>query len=131
VLKSVLDLVAPWQDTVLAHGQKQIEEGKVTDHDELFARLELRAYPKRHQSAAFVNKVIEHIRDEVGSLRDWPSRGVHVRELEELQLDQYRKRRAGQQRIIVERAGHAFDIHIACHTGRGLESLLRRRLLAA
>jgi prevent-host-death family protein len=26
---------------VLAHGQKQIEEGKVTDHDDLFARFEV------------------------------------------------------------------------------------------
>jgi hypothetical protein len=25
---------------ILAHGQKQIEEGKVTDHDDLFAQLE-------------------------------------------------------------------------------------------
>jgi prevent-host-death family protein len=25
---------------ILAHGQKQIEEGKVTDHNELFAHLE-------------------------------------------------------------------------------------------
>ena len=26
---------------VLAHGQKQIEEGKVTDHDDLFARFDV------------------------------------------------------------------------------------------
>lgn len=25
---------------ILAHGQKQIEEGKVTDHDDLFAQLD-------------------------------------------------------------------------------------------
>lgn len=103
----------------------------MTDHGDLFARLELRAHPKMHRSAAFVNKVIEHIRDEVGSLKDWPSKGVHVRELEELQLGQYRELPAGRQRIIVERAGDAFYIHVVCHTGRDLESLLRRRLLAA
>ena len=93
--------------------------------------LELRAYLKMHQSAAFVKKVIEHIRDEVESLKDWPSKGVHVRELEELQLNQYRELLADRQRIIFERAGDAFYIHIVCHTGRDLESLLRRRLLAA
>lgn len=92
--------------------------------------LELRAYLKMHQSAAFVKKVIEQIRDEVGSLKDWPSKGVYLRELEELQLHQYRELLVGQHRIVFERASEAFYIHIVCHTSRNLEALLRRRLLA-
>jgi hypothetical protein len=83
------------------------------------------------QSAAFVKKVIEQIRDEVGSLKDRPSKGIYVKELEELQLDQYRELLTGQHRIIFERASEAFYIHIVCHTSRNLESLLRRRLLAS
>jgi plasmid stabilization system protein ParE len=96
--------------------------------DDLF---ELRAYLKMQQSAAFVKKVFEQIRDEVGSLKDWPSKGIYVKELEELQLDQYRELLTGQHRIIFERASEAFYIHIVCHTSRNLESLLRRRLLAS
>ena len=92
--------------------------------------LELRAYLKMHQPAAFVKTVTEQIRDEVASLREWPSKGVYVRELEELQLDQYRELLAGPHRIIFERASEVFYIHIVCHTSRDLEALLRRRLLA-
>jgi plasmid stabilization system protein ParE len=93
--------------------------------------LEIREYLKRSQSPAFVKKVTEQIRDEVGSLKDWPSKGSYVQELEELQLDQYRELLAGQHRIVFERAGDAFCVHIVCHTSRDLEALLRRRLLAA
>lgn len=93
--------------------------------------LEIRAYLKPSQAPAFVRKVTEQIRDEVGSLKDWPSRGTYVRELEELQLEQYRELLAGQHRIIFERASEAFYVHIVCHASRDLEALLRRRLLAA
>jgi plasmid stabilization system protein ParE len=93
--------------------------------------LEIRDHLKRSQSPAFVKKVTEDIRNEVGSLKDWPSKGVFVRELEELQLDQYRELLAGQHRIIFERASEASYVHIVCHTSRDLEALLRRRLLAA
>jgi plasmid stabilization system protein ParE len=92
--------------------------------------LEIRAYLKIHQSAAFVKRVTEQIRDEVGSLKDCPSKGIYVKELEEVQLDPYRELLMGQHRIIVERASEAFYVHIVCHTSRDLESLLRRRLLA-
>lgn len=91
--------------------------------------LEIRDYLKTNQSPAFVKKVTEQIRDEVGSLKDWPSKGVFVRELEELQLDQYRELLAGQHRIIFERGSEAFYVHIVCHASRDLEALLRRRLL--
>ena len=91
--------------------------------------LEIRAYLKTNQSQAFVKKVTEQIRDEVGSLKDWPSKGVFVRELEELQLDQYRELLAGQHRIIFERGSEAFYVHIVCHASRDLEAFLRRRLL--
>ena len=92
--------------------------------------LEIREYLKLYQSPAFVKKVTEQIRDEVGSLKDWPSKGIYVPELEELQLEQYRELLAGQHRIIFERASEAFYVHIVCHTSRDLEALLRRRLLA-
>ena len=92
--------------------------------------LEIRAYLKRSQSPAFVKRVTEQIRDEVGSLKDWPSKGTYVQELEELQLEQYRELLASQHRIIFERASEALYVHIVCHTSRDLEALLRRRLLA-
>jgi plasmid stabilization system protein ParE len=92
--------------------------------------LEIREYLRMYQTSAFVKRVTEQIRDEVGSLRDWPSKGVYVRELEELQLDQYRELLAGQHRIIFERASEAFYVHIVCHASRDLDALLRRRLLA-
>ena len=92
--------------------------------------IEIRAYLKRTQSPAFVRKVPEDIRDEVGSLKDCHSKGSYVQELEELQLDQYRELLAGQHRIIFERASEAFYVHIVCHASRGLDALLRRRLLA-
>ena len=91
--------------------------------------LEIRAYLKTNQSPALVKKVTEPIRNEVGSLKDWPAKGVFVRELEELQLDQYRELLAGQHRIIFERGSEAFYIHLVCHASRDLEALLRRRLL--
>jgi plasmid stabilization system protein ParE len=93
--------------------------------------LEIREYLKRSQSPAFVKKVTEEIRDEVGALKDWPSKGTYVQELEELQLDQYRELLAGQHRIIFEGASEALYVHIVCHASRDLEALLRRRLLAA
>lgn len=93
--------------------------------------LEIRAYLKRSQSPAFVRKVTEDIRNEVRSLKHWPSRGTYVQELEELQLDHYPELLAGQHRIIFERASEAFYVHIVCHASRDLEALLRRRLLAA
>ena len=43
--------------------------------------LEIREYLKRSQSPAFVKKVTEQIRDEVGSLKEWSFRGLLVREL--------------------------------------------------
>ena len=86
--------------------------------------LEIRAYLKTNQFPAFVKKVTEQIRDEVGSLEDWPSKGVFVRE-----LDQYRELLAGQHRIIFERGSEAFYVHIVCHASRDLEAFLRRRLL--
>ena len=92
--------------------------------------LEIREYLKRSQSPAFVDKVTGQIRDEVASLKDWPSKGIYVQELEELQLDQYRELLAGPHRIIFERASEAFYVHIVCHASRDLEALLRRRLLA-
>ena len=92
--------------------------------------LEIRQYLRMHHSSGFAKKVTEQIRDEVGSLKDWPSKGVYVRELEELQLDQYRELLAGQHRIVFERSSEAFFIHIVCHASRDLEALLRRRLLA-
>ena len=82
------------------------------------------------KTQAIYELALGQIRDEVGSLKDWPSKGVYVRELEELQLDQYRELLAGQHRIIVERASEAVYVHIVCHTSRDLEALLRRRLLA-
>ena len=93
--------------------------------------LEIREYLRRSQSPAFVKKVTEAIRAEVGSLKDWPSKGIFVQELAELQLDQYRELLAGQHRIIFERASETFYVHIVCHMNRDLEALLRRRLLAA
>jgi plasmid stabilization system protein ParE len=93
--------------------------------------LEIRDYLKRSQSPASVKKVTQDIRDEVGSLKNWRSKGAYVQELEELQLDQYRERLASQHRIIFERTSEAFYIHVVCHTSRDLEALLRRRLLAA
>jgi plasmid stabilization system protein ParE len=92
--------------------------------------LEIRDYLKLYQSPAFVRKATEQIRDEVGSLKDWPSKGIYVKDLEELQLEQYRELLAGQHRIIFERASEAFYVHIVCHASRDLEALLRRRLLA-
>jgi plasmid stabilization system protein ParE len=92
--------------------------------------LEIREYLKQNQTPAFVKKVTEQIRDEVGSLKDWPTKGIYVKELEELQLGQYRDLIVGQHRIIFERASEAFYVHIVCHTSRDLEALLRRRLLA-
>jgi plasmid stabilization system protein ParE len=93
--------------------------------------LEIREHLKLHQPPTFVKKVTEQIRDEVGSLKDWPTKGVYVKELAELQLEQYRELLAGQHRIIFERGSEAFYVHIVCHTSRDLEALLRRRLLAA
>jgi plasmid stabilization system protein ParE len=92
--------------------------------------LEIREYLKRSQSPAFVKKVTEQIRDEVGSLKEWPFKGILVQELEELQRDQYRELVAGQHGLIFGRASEALSVHAVCHARRDLEALLRRSLLA-
>lgn len=92
---------------------------------------EIRQYLKVHQTPAYAQKITRAIRDEVDSLKAWPAKGVYVKELEELNLTQYRELLAEQNRIIFECvAVDTFYIHLVCHTSRDLDALLHRRLLA-
>jgi plasmid stabilization system protein ParE len=94
--------------------------------------MDIRDFLKNAESLQFANKITQEIRDEVATLKDWPKhKGIYVKELEELNLSQYRQLLIGQNRIIFER----FDnetcyIHLVCHTSRDLEAMLRRRLLS-
>jgi plasmid stabilization system protein ParE len=93
--------------------------------------LDIRAFLKDTESLQFAIKVTQEIRDEVATLKKWPKhKGRYVKELEELHLPQYRQLLAGQNRIIFERGDNGTCyIHLACHTSRDLEAVLRRRLL--
>jgi plasmid stabilization system protein ParE len=94
--------------------------------------MEIRDFLRSHQSLQFASKVTQEIRDEVATLKAWPKhKGTYVKELEDLNLFQYRQLLAGQHRIIVEndKQGICY-IHLVCHTSRDLDALLRRRLLS-
>lgn len=83
------------------------------------------------ESLEFARRITQEIRDAVSTLAQWPSKGTYVKELEELNLSQYRQLLAGLNRIIFERGeDDTFYIHLVCHTSRDLEALLRRRLLS-
>ena len=92
--------------------------------------MEIRDFLKSSESLQFAIKVTQEIRNEVAALRKWPKRkGIYVKELEDLNLPQYRQLLAGQNRIIFECGDNdVCYIHLVCHTSRDLEALLRRRL---
>ena len=77
-------------------------------------------------------QITKGIRAAVATLKDWPhQKGTDIKELEDLNLSQYRQILYEKYRIIFERieGSDAFVIHIVCPTSRNLESLLRRRHL--
>ena len=95
--------------------------------------LDIREFLKNSESLEFAAKITKEIRDEVATLRQWPKhKGAYVKELEELDLPQYRQLLAGQNRVIVERGddGTCY-ILLVCHTSRNLDAMLRRRLLGS
>ncbi|MBA5689613.1 type II toxin-antitoxin system RelE/ParE family toxin [Rugamonas apoptosis] len=94
--------------------------------------MDIRDFLRHSESPRFAIRVTKEIRDEVATLKEWPKyKGIFVKELEELNLSQYRQLLAGQHRIIFERGGaDVCYIHLVCHTSRDLEALLRRRLLS-
>ncbi|MYM89631.1 type II toxin-antitoxin system RelE/ParE family toxin [Duganella sp. BJB1802] len=95
--------------------------------------IDIRDFLRSSESVQFAAKVTKEIRDEVATLKKWPKhKGTYVKELEELNLPQYRQLLAGQHRIIFERGDNeTCYIHLVCHTSRDLETMLRRRLLGS
>jgi plasmid stabilization system protein ParE len=91
---------------------------------------DIRDFLKNSESLQFASKITKEIRDEVATLKEWPKhKGTYVKELEELNLSQYRQLLAGQNRIIFEFSDdETCYIHLVCHTSRNLEAILRRRL---
>jgi len=94
--------------------------------------LDIRDFLRISESLQFAIKITQEIRDEVATLKEWPKhKGTYVKELEELNLPQYRQLLTGQHRIIFERGDNDICyIHLVCHTSRDLEAVLRRRLLS-
>jgi len=94
--------------------------------------IDIRDFLKNSESLQFSIKITKEIRDEVATLKEWPKhKGTYVKELEELNLPQYRQLLAGHHRIIFERGGNEkCYIHLVCHMSRDLEAMLRRRLLS-
>ena len=93
--------------------------------------LELREHWQA-ESRDYSASLTKGIRATVASLKNWPhQKGTFIKELEELNLTQYRQILHEQYRIIFERveSQDRFIVHIVCHTSRNLESLLRRRHL--
>lgn len=93
--------------------------------------MEIREHWKA-ESKEYAAKLTQDIRATVAALKEWPDhQGTYIKELEELNLTQYRQLLCGKYRIIFERvdSANAFYIHIVCHTPRALESILRRRQL--
>ena len=91
--------------------------------------MDMRDFLKKSASLQFANE----IRDAVATLKEWPKhKGIYVKELEELNLSQYRQLLTGQNRIIFEQGDNeTCYIHLVCHTSRDLEAMLRRRLLSS
>ena len=94
--------------------------------------IDIRDFLRKSESTQFAIKITKEIRDEVAALKEWPKhKGTYVKELEELNLPQYRQLLAGQHRIIFERSDNrTCYIHLVCHTSRDLEAMLRRRFLS-
>ena len=93
--------------------------------------LELREHWQA-ESKEYSAKLTKGIRATVATLKEWPhQKGTFIKELEDLNLTQYRQILHEQYRIIFERveSQDTFFIHIVCHTRRDLDSLLRRRQL--
>ncbi len=95
--------------------------------------IDIRDFLKNSESHQFAANITAEIRDTVAALKEWPKhKGTYVKELEELNLSQYRQLLAGQHRIVFERGDHdTCYIHLVCHTSRDLEAMLRRRLLSS
>jgi len=95
--------------------------------------MEIRDFLKHAESPQFANRITQEIRDQVATLKEWPEhKGTYVKELEELNLPQYRQLLAGQNRIIIEHGDNqTCYVHLVCHTSRDLETMLRRRLLGS
>lgn len=86
------------------------------------------------ESKEYSAKLTKGIRAAVATLKNWPhQKGSYIKELEDLNLTQYRQILYEQYRIIFERveSQDTFVVHIVCHTSRNLESLLRRRHLTS
>lgn len=93
--------------------------------------LEIRAHWQA-ESKEYSAQLTKDIRATVATLKNWPhQKGTYIKELEDLNLSQYRQILHEQYRIIFERveSKDTFFVHIVCHTSRNLESLLRRRQL--
>jgi toxin ParE1/3/4 len=83
-------------------------------------------------SKEYAAQLTKGIRATVATLKNWPhQKGTYIKELEDLNLPQYRQILHEQYRIIFERveSTDTVFVHIVCHTSRNLESLLRRRQL--
>lgn len=94
--------------------------------------MEIREHWKA-ESKEYSAKLTKEIRAAVATLQEWPDqKGTYIKELEDLNLNQYRQLLYGRYRIIFERveSKDLFVVHVVCHTSRNLESLLRRRQLA-
>lgn len=93
--------------------------------------MEIREHWKA-ESREYAAELTQDIRATVAALKDRPAhQGTYIKELEELNLAQYRQLLCGKYRIIFERveSKDTFYVHIVCHTRRDLESILRRRQL--
>jgi plasmid stabilization system protein ParE len=90
--------------------------------------LEIGQYLIQNASKTVARQITKSIINEVASLNQWPNKGFFIKELQNLNLVNYRELLAGPYRIIIERSPTAFYVHLVSHTSRDLNSVLQRRL---
>ena len=136
---------------ILALGNREIEQGKFRDAEDVFAELdkadhpmslkvvilesaehdltELRRYIVKNFSLETWQNTYDKIKKVIRNLKTFPYTGSIPEELEKLNLSQYRQVISGMNRIIYEVRQDTLYIHIIVDGRRDMASLLTRRLL--
>jgi toxin ParE1/3/4 len=91
----------------------------------------LHAYIAEADSPAGADRLLDQLIGVVESLRHFPERGSHPRELLALGIKEYRQTAFKPYRVIYRVAEHRVLIYLIVDGRRDMQSLLARRLLGA
>lgn len=88
-------------------------------------------YIAEYDSAARADRLLDQVLQVTESLRQYPERGSHPRELLELGIKEYRQMAFKPYRLLYRITDDRVVIHLVADGRRDMRSLLSRRLLEA